>query len=95
MSRDNIFQDNKANGAGGSSSNNHHVGGGPSRINGGSMIATREPLGSYAEHLKYTGAGSAQISGAAQAQRSSSYVPRAPASSHGHGPLSSQQRGNQ
>lgn len=68
---------------------NHHMGG-PSRITGGSMIATREPLGSYADHIKYANAGSnangatsAQISGAAQGVRSSSYAPRAPASSHG------------
>ena len=54
------------------------------------MIQTREPLGSYAEHVKYAGAGSAQVSGAAQGPRSNSYAPRAPASSHG--PLHSSQR---
>jgi len=26
---------------------------GPSRISGGSMVATRDPLGSYGEHVKY------------------------------------------
>jgi len=41
----------------------HHLG--PSRINGGSMVATREPLGNYAEHMKYAGAASAQVQGAA------------------------------
>ena len=69
----------------------HHLVGN-SRINGGSMIATREPIGTYAEQLKYP-TSSAQVSGAAQAQRSSSYAHRAPASSHG--PLHSSQRTNQ
>ena len=57
------------------------------------MIATREPLGSggYGDPMKYVGATSAQVSGAAQQQRSSSYVPRAPASSHG--PLHQSTRG--
>jgi hypothetical protein len=59
---------------------------GNSRINGGSMIATREPIGTYAEQLKYP-------TSSAQVQRSSSYAHRAPASSHG--PLHSSQRTNQ
>ena len=37
-----------------SSSNNRQ-----SRIAAGSMIATREPLGGYPDHLKYQAAGSA------------------------------------
>ena len=48
--------------------------GGPTRINGGSMIATREQLGGYGDHLKFAGAASAQVNGAAQGQRSNSYV---------------------
>ena len=50
------------------------------------MIATRDQLGNYGgdrDHLKFAGAASAQITGAAQAQRSSSYVQRGPGSSHG------------
>lgn len=56
---DNIFSEGTGAAAG-------HLG--PSRINGGSMIATREPLGSggYGDPLKYVGANSAQVSGAAQ-----------------------------
>ena len=59
------------------------------------MIQTREPSGYTADpHMKYGGGGiaSAQISGAGQAQRSSSYAHRAPASSNG--PHHSSQRVN-
>lgn len=73
LSRDNIFTE--MNGGG------HHVG--ASRLNGVSIMGpARDPPG-YSEHLKYGGVTSAQVQGAGQAQRSSSYAHRAPASSHG------------
>lgn len=65
----------------------HHLGG-PSRITGGSMIATRE----VGDQRRYGAQGpqASGMEGAQSAHRSSSYAHRAPASSHG--PLHQSQR---